>query len=192
MQKITALLIATLRLVAALPHADSLASTACVSASFGNFSWILQDFTYSSSDVFTTPSHEVASGSVEFNLTNPAIPETVHCNASSTVPTAFFDGNVVYTCKAPARSATKTKFTFDAGNNELNINQTWTCSSGNPHSPGVTFIGLSAVNLSPNCTTFFYQNPMYPESGSGLYSAGITMCAPLTLPLTPQYKAAVA
>ncbi|KAI8945080.1 hypothetical protein F4801DRAFT_150370 [Xylaria longipes] len=182
------ILVAMLPLAIAFPYDVSPRNTkGCTSASSGDFSWTVEAFTYYSSDIFSTPSHEVASGSVDFNLTNPALPEKVHCAASSTVLTAFFYGNIDYACTAPAGSETKTSFTFSRITNGLSINQNWTCSDGDPQHP-VTFTGYGTVNLTLDCQTTYYQNPNYTSPGNGFYSTRTTKCAPVTLPLTPRIK----
>ncbi|KAI0449725.1 hypothetical protein F5B21DRAFT_32801 [Xylaria acuta] len=185
-------LVTTLPLIIAFSYGVSARDTnGCTSTSFGDFSWTIAAFTYYSSDIFSTPSHEVASGSVDFSLNNPALPEKVHCAASSTVLTEFFYGNVNYACTAPAGSKTKTSFAFSRITNGLDINQTWTCSDGD-HQHSVTFTGYGAVNLTLDCQTTYYQNPNYTSPDNGFYSIRTTKCAPVTLPLTPRDKTAVA
>ncbi|KAI0400825.1 hypothetical protein F4802DRAFT_601587 [Xylaria palmicola] len=162
----------------------------CTSLSFGDFAWTVQSFTYHAQYTFSTPAHQVSSGSVRFNLTNPALPETAVCAADSTQLTDFFYGDFVYHCQAPATgSGTATTFAFSRPSGLLTVNQTWTCRDEDPQYP-VTFTGYGAVNLTLDCNTTNYQNPDW-QSGE-IYSSRTINCAPLTLPLTPHDKTAVA
>ncbi|KAI3325801.1 hypothetical protein HD806DRAFT_491282 [Xylariaceae sp. AK1471] len=166
-------------------------TTGCTSASLDDFSWTIDAFTYYSSEAYTTPAHEVASASIKFNLTNPALPEKVQCTASSSAYTIFFLGSINYSCTAPAGSKTKTTFNFSQIKNTLNVNQTWTCSDEDLESP-VTFAGYGSVDLTLNCSSNFFQNPNWHSSSDGFYSLRTTTCTPVTLPLTPQNKTIVA
>jgi hypothetical protein len=140
MQNFVMILVAMSPLTVASPYGASPRDTSCcTSASSGAFSWTIEAFDYHSSETFTTPAHEVASGYVDFKLNNPALPEEVHCAATSSVVTNYFYGDVNYACNAPAGSQTKTSFTFNALNKGLSINQTWTCSDGNPQDSYVSF-----------------------------------------------------
>ncbi|KAI0544325.1 hypothetical protein F4679DRAFT_565490 [Xylaria curta] len=184
-------LIATLPLAIAIPYnmAPRDSKTGCTSLSFGNFSWTVEAFTYTAGYEFTTPSHQVSSGSVQFNLTNPASAEKVTCSADSTSLTEFFYGNINYNCQAVAGSATKTSFSFDRPSGELNINQTWKCDDEDPRYP-ITFRGYGTVNLTLDCEETNYQNPDWHQGETYSYR-GIT-CAPVTLALKPHEQTAVA
>ncbi|KAI1127296.1 hypothetical protein F5Y10DRAFT_195329 [Nemania abortiva] len=184
-------LIAILPLTSASPYGvGPRDSSSCTSVSSGNFSWTIVAFTFYSSDVYTTPAHEVASASIKFNLTNPALPEKVQCSASSTAFSIFFLGDINYSCTAPAGSETKTTFNFSQIKNTLNINQTWTCSDENPQN-SVTFAGYGSVGLTLDCQSTYYQNPNWHSSSDGFHSTRTTTCTPLTLPLTPYDKTIV-
>ncbi|KAI0112080.1 hypothetical protein GGR51DRAFT_54827 [Nemania sp. FL0031] len=185
-------LVAVLPFTSASPYGvSSRDSSDCNSVSLGDFSWNIEAFTFYSSDVYTTPAHEVASASIKFNLTNPALPEKVQCTASSAAfGGIYFLGNINYSCAAPAGSKTLTNFNFSQIKNTLNINQTWTCSDEDTQSP-VTFTGYGSVDLALNCTSTFYQNPNWHSSSDGFYSTRTTTCTPLTLLLTPQNKTVV-
>ncbi|KAJ2980374.1 hypothetical protein NUW58_g6958 [Xylaria curta] len=161
----------------------------CTSLSFGDFSWTIQDFTYNAAYHFTNPAHQVSSGSVKFNLTNPALPETVVCTADSTWLTDFFYGNINYDCKAAAGSTTKTSFAFSRPSGQLNVNQTWTCHDEDPQYP-VTFRGYGTVNLTLDCKESNYQNPDWHQGET--YSLRTITCSPVTLSLKPHDKTAVA
>ncbi|KAI0103780.1 hypothetical protein GGR51DRAFT_561436 [Nemania sp. FL0031] len=182
-------LAAILPLVAAAPYGMSPrdGTASCTSTSSGDFSWTIESFTYHASYVFSTPAHQIASGQVAFNLTNPAVAETVECTAYSTWLSDFFYGNINYNCTAPAGSSTQTSFAFSRPANQLDVNQTWTCSEGEYP---VTFSGRGSVVLPANCQDYYYQNPNW--TSGAIYSIHNIDCGPDTLPLTPFDKTAVA
>ncbi|KAI1196823.1 hypothetical protein F5X97DRAFT_201025 [Nemania serpens] len=189
MQNFFRALVTVIPLVTASPYGvDPRDTTGCASASSGDFAWTVKAFTFSISDVYSTPAHEVASGTVTFNLSNPALPEEVRCTASNSAYSLYFYGGVNYACSAPVGSTTKTSFTYSQIDDGLHINQTWTCKDGEP----VTFKGFGIVNFNLSCHTTFYQNPNYTGPSSGLYSIRDTNCDPVTLPLTPSEKTIVA
>ncbi|KAI1822534.1 hypothetical protein F4861DRAFT_386968 [Xylaria intraflava] len=159
----------------------------CTSLSFDDFSWTVEAFAFGASYLFTTPAHQVSSGTVAFNLSNPALPETVSCQAYSTWLTDFFYGNVNYNCAAPDGSTTKTSFAFSRPSGELNVNQTWTCHDNDY--PTI-FAAYGAVNLTLDCTEDDYQNPNWTMGQ--IYSSRVITCAPVTLPLKPHDETAVA
>ncbi|KAI8947082.1 hypothetical protein F4801DRAFT_562206 [Xylaria longipes] len=185
-------LAAVLPLTAAAPYGLGPRSSnpSCASLSFSNdFSWTIEDFTYSASYHFTTPAHQVSGGNVNFNLTNPAVPEKVTCTAYSTQLSDFFYGNFNYNCQAAEGSTTETSFAFSRPSGLLNVNQTWTCTDQDPQFP-TTFHGYGAVNLTLDCNDTFYQNPNWTMGET--YSLRTISCAPVTLPLKPHDKTAVA
>ncbi|KAI1185592.1 hypothetical protein F5B17DRAFT_27880 [Nemania serpens] len=189
MRNVFRALVAIIPLAIASPYSVAPRTTnGCASASSGDFAWTVEAFTYRSSDVYSTPAHEIRSATVTFNLSNPVPPEEVLCTAQSSAYTIFFSGEIVYTCTAPAGSTTKTSFRFSEINGELDVNQTWTCSDGEP----VTYKGYGAVKLTLDCQTTFWRNPNYTGPSSGLYSISNTNCAPVTVPLTPSSKTVVA
>lgn len=112
----------------------------CSDTSFGGFAWTVASFDYHASYIFTTPAHQNSWGFVDFNLTNPAVPDLLAtCSAESDQLSDFFYGNLAYSCTldgqlgepgpAPAR------FTFDRASGELAVNQTWTCDDADPQYP---------------------------------------------------------
>ncbi|KAI0182712.1 hypothetical protein EV127DRAFT_48244 [Xylaria flabelliformis] len=185
------ILATTLPLAVAIPYGITprASKTGCTSLSFGNFSWNVEAFTYTAGYLFTTPSHQVSSGSVQFNLTNPAVSEKVTCSADSTWLTEFFYGNINYNCQAAEGSTTKTSFSFNRPSGELNINQTWTCNDEDPRFP-IKFRGYGTVNLTLDCKETNYQNPDWHQGET--YSDRSITCAPVTLPLKPHEQTAVA
>ncbi|KAI0468384.1 hypothetical protein F4859DRAFT_213273 [Xylaria cf. heliscus] len=191
MHHIVGTLAAILPLAVAIPHdmAPRDSNPGCTSLSFGDFSWTIEAFTYTAGYHFTTPAHQVSSGSVQFNLTNPALPETVTCSAYSTWLTDFFYGNVNYKCQPDAGSPIETSFSFSRPSGELNVNQTWTCDDEDPQYP-VTFRGYGTVDLTLDCNETNYQNPDWHQGET--YSYRSIACAPITLPLKPHDKTAIA
>ncbi|KAI1419972.1 hypothetical protein F5Y12DRAFT_173571 [Xylaria sp. FL1777] len=191
MRNLIGTLTAALPLATAAPYGLSPrdSTPGCTSISFGDFSWTIEDFTYHAGYIFTTPAHQVSSGSVAFNITNPALPEKVSCTAYSTWLEDFFYGNINYNCLVPEGSGVKTSFSFSRPSGELSINQTWTCDDEDPQYP-ITFSGYGTVNLTLNCEETDYQNPDW-EPGQ-IYSDRDIACEPVTLPLTPHDKTAVA
>ncbi|TGJ86636.1 hypothetical protein E0Z10_g2105 [Xylaria hypoxylon] len=184
-------LTAVLPLAAAAPYGlgprDS--TPGCTAISFGDFAWTIENFAYYASYTFSTPAHQISGGDVTFNLTNPAFPEKVSCTAYSTWLSDFFYGNINYNCSVPEGSGTKTSFSFSWPSRQLNINQTWSCDDEDPQYP-ITFGGYGTVNLTLDCKETNYQNPNW-QPGQ-IYSSRVINCAPVTLPLTPHDKTAVA
>ncbi|KAI1120379.1 hypothetical protein F5Y10DRAFT_258557 [Nemania abortiva] len=181
---------AILPLAAAAPYGVSPrdGTASCTSTSFGDdFSWTIENFAYHASYVFSTPAHQIDSGTVAFNLTNPALPETVTCNAYSSQLTDFFYGNINYNCTAPTGSSTVTSFAFSRPAMQLDVNQTWTCSD---EEYPVTFSGRGTIVLPANCSDYYYQNPNWTIGQ--IYSIHNIDCGPITLPLTPYEKSAIA
>ncbi|KAI1430985.1 hypothetical protein GGR50DRAFT_698469 [Xylaria sp. CBS 124048] len=161
--------------------------TGCSTQSFNDFTWTIEDFTYRASYLFTTPAHQVSTGYVDFNLSNPALPETVSCQADSTWLTDFFYGNINYKCAVPEGSKTKTSFAFSRPSGRLDVNQTWTCED---RDYPITFGGYGTVNLTLDCKEDQYQNPNWTMGQ--IYSSRFITCAPVTLPLKPHDETAIA
>lgn len=133
-------LFAALPLVAAAPSSMSArdgSKAGCTSGSFADsFSWKLEAFNYHAAYTFSTPAHQIASGTVDFNLTNPALDETVACTAYSTQLSDFFYGNFNYKCSGlPQGSTSETTFAFNRPTGQLDVNQTWTCTDSDPKFP---------------------------------------------------------
>uniref|UniRef100_A0A8H7N6K1 AA1-like domain-containing protein n=1 Tax=Bionectria ochroleuca TaxID=29856 RepID=A0A8H7N6K1_BIOOC len=73
----------------------------CRNASRAILSWNIIDFDFHSSYTFSTPSHQIAGGYVNFTLENAALEYRPVCAASSSQLQDFFYGNVVYDCQVP-------------------------------------------------------------------------------------------
>ncbi|KAJ8119664.1 hypothetical protein ONZ43_g3435 [Nemania bipapillata] len=185
-------LAAALPLAAAAPYGlnsrDSPAG--CSSKSFGDFAWAISNFNYHASYVFSTPAHQIDSGTVGFNLTNTALSETVACTAYSLQLQDYFYGNINYNCTAAEGSSTSTTFSYSRPSGQLNINQTWTCDDEDPQYP-ITFTAYGTVNLTFPCDTWTYQNPDW-QPGQTYSILDITCGSPFTLPLVPYEKTAIA
>ncbi|KAI0393952.1 hypothetical protein F5Y17DRAFT_279988 [Xylariaceae sp. FL0594] len=164
----------------------------CSKVSFSDFSWNVEAFTYHASYIFSTPAHQIASGTVAFNITNPAVPNTkVSCSAYSSQLTDFFYGDFVYTCQQPGAGSkiTETTFDYNAVTGHLDVNQTWTCNDQDPKYP-ITFRALGSANLTLHCKEDDYQNSNWTIGQ--IYSSRTINCAPVNLPIHPTEKSAVA
>ncbi|CAK7568343.1 MAG: hypothetical protein SEPTF4163_006330 [Sporothrix epigloea] len=161
----------------------------CTADSFGSFDWTVSAIVYNTSITFSTPAHQIPSGIVQFNLTNPALTYTAVCEAYSSQLTEFFYGNIVYSCTEPANATTSTKFTFDAGTSLLRVNQTWTCSDEDAAYPD-TFTYAGAVNLTLDCTATSYQNANWTIGE--IYSRNSTFCSQDDVTISPYLATAVA
>ncbi|KAI0876681.1 hypothetical protein GGS24DRAFT_211283 [Hypoxylon argillaceum] len=170
------------------PVARGSSTPGCTSASFANFSWTIEAFTFHGQNVYTTPAHLNPYGTVNFNLSNPALGEDVKCSASSSAITDFFYFGITYTCTSPTGSTAKTYFDYNRPTGTVDINQTWSCTDD---VYPVTFTALGSVNLTLACQTTFYTNPNWQPGTGAIYSEQDTNCTPLTLPLTPYKKVAV-
>ncbi|KAI0392808.1 hypothetical protein F5Y17DRAFT_459469 [Xylariaceae sp. FL0594] len=187
------LLTALAPLVVASPWDHSLRrwdTSACTSASTSDsFSWPIDNLTYHLSEIYTTPAHLVASATLDFKIGNPALPSSpvVHCYAYSSAYSLYFYGQITYACDdvSLAGSATKTYFTVSLINDELTVNQTWTCPQD---AYTATFKGYGSTILPLDCHTTYYVNPNYTSPSSGFYSTRTTTCVPLTFTLTPSEK----
>ncbi|KAI1816004.1 hypothetical protein GGS20DRAFT_583937 [Poronia punctata] len=178
-----------LPLAAAAPASvrDYPTTKGCTATSFSSFAWTIEDFTYHASYTFSTPAHQIAGGQVAFNLTNPAIPgEKVQCSAYSTQLSDFFYGNLNYQCQG---SKSESSFAFSRPSGRLDLNQTWTCTDADPKYP-TTFHAQGTANLTLACKESNYENPDW-QIGQ-IYSNRVIDCKPVTLPITPNQKSAVA
>ncbi len=176
----------------------------CTASSFNDFAWTVSDFSYNTSVLFTTPAHQIDSGTVHFTLANPALPYTASCSAYSSQLTDFFYGNIVYNCSAPADSGTTTYFTFNSSPHTLAINQSWVCSDQDSTYPYVFscfcpslfsppfslsrpltvsdyFNYVGSVNLTLTCGKSSYQNSNWTIGET--FSSDRTECTspPLTI-----------
>lgn len=141
--------LATASLLAAMiPHAlgkpvdvlSTRSSACCSDKSFHNFAWTVQDFAYHASEVFSTPAHQNSWGYVNFNLSNPAVPDVVaSCSAASDQLEDFFYGTLWYDCtfNGTISGPAPATFAFNRPTGELDVNQTWTCDDQDPEYPYV-------------------------------------------------------
>ncbi|OTA98265.1 hypothetical protein M426DRAFT_326125 [Hypoxylon sp. CI-4A] len=161
----------------------------CQAASFGNFSWAVENFDYHASYIFTTPAHQNSWGYVNFNLTNPALEYKAVCSGTSNQLSDFFYGTFTYNCTVPDGSTTETTFDFSRPSGVLNVNQTWTCSDEDPKYP-TTIHAYGTANLTLACTDETHLNPNWTIGH--IYSDREVECKPVTIPLTPYEMTAVA
>ena len=92
----------------------------------------ISDLYFHSSRVYSTPAHQVAGGSISFNITNPAAGITTSCSASSTQIYDYFYGDLWYHCQK-TDGVDDTEFTFNRTTGQINLTQRWTCKD--PSSP---------------------------------------------------------
>jgi hypothetical protein len=193
------------------------ANQGCSKASFGNFSWTIENFDYHASYVFTTPAHQNSWGYVNFNLSNPALPYKATCSGASSQLSEFFYGDFWYSCSVPDGSlgASGATFAFNRAAGELDFNQTWVCSDEDPKYPYVsnlvpairatcwrtgightdcatraTFRGYAAANLTLDCSDTTWTNPNWTMGQ--IYSDRTVECEAVTLPVKPYMMTAVA
>lgn len=174
-------LLASAAAVSAAPAAPRDANPGCTAASLGNFDWSIGEFVYNKSITFSTPAHQIASGVVQFNLTNPALAYPAVCEAYSTQLSDFFYGNIIYNCTSEGPETTTT-FAFNAPAGTLDVNQTWTCSDKDPQYPD-TFHYQGSVNLTLSCSESDYKNPDW-QIGE-IYSSNATACKQEGVTVTP-------
>lgn len=115
-------------------------SAGCSETSFGDFKWTVEDFDYHASYIFTTPAHQNSWGYVNFNLSNPAVPDLLaSCNAASSQLSDFFYGTMQYNCTFDGQvgepGPAPAKFTFSRPSGELVVDQKWVCRDQDPQYP---------------------------------------------------------
>lgn len=173
---ISSLVLGLLPLASAGPIAGSASnprsdSTSCTQATIYGFDWTIEGFDYQASYVFSNPAHEIASGVVKFNLSNPALPYLASCTAMSTQLEDFFYGNEWYSCTLPSgetNGAAVFEFNYAAGS--VSVNQTWECPGEDP----TTYTASGLAYLPLNCTDESWQNPNWTEEET--YSTRLVSC----------------
>lgn len=113
-------------------------SACCSDISFHSFEWTVEDFDYHASYVFSTPAHQNSWGYVNFNLSNPAVPDVVaSCSAASDQLEDFFYGTFWYDCtfNGTTSGPAPATFNFNRPTGELDVNQTWICDDADPEYP---------------------------------------------------------
>lgn len=113
-------------------------SPTCSNDSTHNFQWLVQGFDFHASYIFSTPAHQNSWGYVNFNLSNPAVPDVLlSCSAQSDQLQDFFYGTQWYKCTTNGTSygPAPASFAFNRPTGELDINQTWTCRDRDPKWP---------------------------------------------------------
>ncbi|KAJ4422010.1 hypothetical protein N0V82_003306 [Gnomoniopsis sp. IMI 355080] len=167
-------------------------NSTCTNDSTHNFQWLVEGFDFHASYIFSTPAHQNSWGYVNFNLSNPAVPDLLlSCSAQSDQLQDFFYGTQWYKCTTNGTSygPAPASFAFNRPTGELDINQTWTCRDRDPKWP-TTFHGSGKANLSLGCVTTNYQNPNWTIGE--IYSDEEIKCSPETLTVKPYLMTAVA
>ncbi|KAK5658927.1 hypothetical protein OQA88_1743 [Cercophora sp. LCS_1] len=177
------LLLATL--ASAAPTAAGDGPKTCKQITLSAMNWIAMGFHYRSQVIFSTPSHQIDAGNVEFTLTNTAIDYVMQCAAASSQPIDFFYGDQWFDCTGPAGS--KAAFQYDKAGGKLSVKQDWSCQDD---PSDVQFHGEGTVVFSLNCTVTDWKNPDWTQGE--LYSTEMTDCSPLDLVIEPQTLTGVA
>ncbi|KFA61680.1 hypothetical protein S40285_03499 [Stachybotrys chlorohalonatus IBT 40285] len=159
-------------LTAAAPAPSSSTEETCNSLSTQIREWTIKDFDYRASYTFSTPSHQIAGGYVNFTLENQAVDYQAICTASSNWLSQFFYGNIVYNCTVP-QEADRASFTFNWPTGEVRVNQTWNCLD-----EGSYYIAEGGVELDLDCEDETWQNPDW-QPGQ-MYSVRTISCQPVT------------
>jgi len=158
----------------------SLAASTLSLPSRKHTTFCLEDITYNSSVIYSTPAHlAVAQGQVSFNLVNSAVPYATHCSAFSVQPFDFFYGEVVYQCDAVPDVVGSTNFTFSEPDGVFAVNSTWSCGEGSE-----TILGYGTGTAALDCSTNTYTNPNWTVGD--IYSTTTTTCQPAELQITPK------
>lgn len=109
----------------------------CTTASF-DMKWRVENFMYTSSDVYTTPANRILNGEVSFTLVNTALeaayPESyvpARCDARSTRPEDLFYGDQTFGCTTEGDSrglySGLATFTWNKPAKTLTMTQMWKC-----------------------------------------------------------------
>ncbi|KAG6018207.1 hypothetical protein E4U41_004006 [Claviceps citrina] len=156
----------------------------CTQKSTRTREWHVKDFDFHASYIFTTPAHQNSWGYVNFTLENPSLKFKSHCEGSSNQLSDFFYGNFVYKCTQPTRNS-EASFTFSRPQQQLMINQTWTCAE-----EGSRFWAQGGANLTLDCKDETWQNPEW-KMGQ-MYSTRFITCDHVDTPVPIESMAAVA
>ncbi|KAK2597366.1 hypothetical protein QQS21_006064 [Conoideocrella luteorostrata] len=176
-------------IVVLLAAGQALSRTAdkvCTSRSAKSLEWKIRSFDYHSSDVFSTPAHQVAYGFTNFTLENTALSYSFKCDAvSAQQPNYFYDGKT-WDCVAPADGeGDRSSFLFDRESGLLKINQAWGCARD-----GSKFQGAGEVKLDLKCKENKYKNEHW-EMGQ-TYAKTEVNCEKVDVPVMIQYLNATA
>jgi len=108
----------------------------CKDVSTRTINWLAKSFQFSSSVVFSTPSHRAtANATVDFSLSNPgnAPGSTVACHADSSQAEQFFYGDTWFTCESESENESRNgtlhqaQFQYDHVHGVLVAQQSWSC-----------------------------------------------------------------
>ncbi|KAK4200024.1 hypothetical protein QBC40DRAFT_327552 [Triangularia verruculosa] len=171
-----------------LPRGDS----SCSHSSLSGFNWTAKSLHFHSLTTLTSPTtFSSASGSLSFNLSNPALGPSFDqlCTATSPTPDQFFYLDQWFTClytPSPSGSnldplvatTSAASFRFDKPSGRLEVRQSWECGDGDdPQYPTAQFSASGGVNVSLDCRMDFWQNPNWAGgSGDLLYGNETVEC----------------
>lgn len=157
----------------------------CTSTSATSNSWTVHDLTYHASYIFSTPSHQIPSGRVNFTLSNPALDYNAYCEARSSRLTNFFYGDLVYDCTLPSSSeeGDMASFTYNKPKGLLTLNQTWYCPD---KKNGKGWHATGDVTVDLDCETERWKNPDW-EIGE-IYRTRTVTCMPVTVEVEMEEK----
>ncbi|KAI9163886.1 hypothetical protein HJFPF1_05516 [Paramyrothecium foliicola] len=157
----------------ALPAPQAARPETCVSRSTRASKWIVENFDFHASYIFSTPSHQNSWGYVNFTLANPVLDYKPVCTAASNWLSDFYYGNTIYNCDVPVEGDVAS-FTYDRAGGALRINQTWNCLE-----EGGRFVAGGGVVLDLQCEEKNWQNPDWKQGQ--FYSTRDIKCTPVTV-----------
>lgn len=183
----TSLLLAGSASAAALPTSGLFSrNETCKDASLQVDSWVVEDFDYHASYLFTNPAHQNSWGYVNFTLANPVLDYRPICSASSNQLSDFFYGTVNYECQLPegveVPEGNLATFNFSSPSKVLNINQTWECED-----PMAAVVAQGGITLDLECTDETWENPDW-QPGQ-FYSTRFITCEKVTVDVPVEEKA---
>ncbi|KAF2016071.1 hypothetical protein BU24DRAFT_192797 [Aaosphaeria arxii CBS 175.79] len=168
-------------LLTTLPLANS-ASVRSLSSCLDNLHFAVQNLTYSSSIIYTTPAHSNAHARVSFTLVNTQVGLSF-CEASSPgwSDADFFSGDIPRSCGVPAPNPQDiaTTFTYLRPKRSMQVKQSWTCG-------GNKFISDLTVAVNIDCSSVEWQNPdwRWPNAGGAPYKTIMVTCKPINVEST--------
>ncbi|KAI5456634.1 hypothetical protein BGZ63DRAFT_395927 [Mariannaea sp. PMI_226] len=145
----------------------------CMEKGMKTKNWIVHNFDFHASYIFTSPSHQNSMGYVNFTLENPSLDRQHVCSSVSSQLSDFYYGTQVYECDTPVPGDVAT-YTFNRPTGELQVNQTWDCLS-----EGGYIQAQGDVTLKLKCSDSTWKNPHW-QSGQ-IYSQRTINCTHVTV-----------
>ncbi|KAF9737924.1 hypothetical protein PMIN06_009093 [Paraphaeosphaeria minitans] len=151
-----------------------------------NHTFHLSNLTYSSTLLYSTPSHlAVSSATFSFAFSNPAAypAQCIGHSSGQTNDAGFFAWPQIFTCTNEGAAVGHVTFAWDRyGGGVLSVKQTWECG-------GDTYLGTATTDVRLRCRTTFWQNPNFTWPDPGWpYSAADTTCDVLDLSVEPRVE----